>query len=195
MLEDQHQYLDSLKQIWIEQKNPFWVWVAIKTSCHNKHSLPNWACDYLEDCADQLLSPKAFSGDFARKLPRMFGFSLKSGPRHPRKISARMLENERFAMAFAKHILNEEKPSDARTSAANECEGRWPAADDKTLQAALRDHFKLERAPRIGRAWKKIIIRWLIDNPLYRERYPDLPMINVLVEKLAAISRDSSVTQ
>jgi hypothetical protein len=182
MLEDRHRYLNELKQFWNEQKNPLWVWVAIKTSCHNKHSLPKWVCDYLEECAEHLLSPKASTGDFARKLPRMLGFNPKSGPKHQLNVSARMLRNEKFAMAFAKHIVNGEKPSVARTNAANECEDHWPEADDKTLQAALREHFKLRRSPATRRAWQSVLIKWMIENPIYRSRYPNLPQINVLFE-------------
>jgi hypothetical protein len=195
MREDQHRYLDGFKYLWREQKNPIWVWNAIKTSVHNKHSLPNWVCDYLEECANQLLSSSAYTGDFARKLPRMLGFNLKSGPKHPLKISARMLKNEQFAMRFAKHILNGKRPSDARSNAANECGGRWLEADDKTFQTALRQHFKLKRVPKTGSAWKTIVIQWMTMNPLYHSRYPDLPALNVIFEQLAAIPRDSSVTK
>ena len=195
MREDQHRYLNELKQFWNEQKNPLWVWVAIKTSCQNKHALPKWVCDYLEECAERLLSPKSFTRDFARNLPRMLGFIPKSGPKHQLKVSARMLKNEKFAMSFAKHILSGKKPSDARNDAANDCGDRWQEADDKTLQAALRDHFDEKRLPATRRGWEPIIIKWMLGNPLYHERYPDLPMINVLFEKLAAIFRDSSLTK
>jgi len=37
------------------------------------------------------------------------------------------------------------------------------------------------------------VIRWIFANPLAFERYADLPNLNALIEKLAAISRDSSV--
>lgn len=137
MRKNRYQYLDGLERLWREQKNPIWVWIAIKTSRYNTHSFPNWACNYLEECADQLLSSSAYTGDFARKLPRMLGFSPKSGPKHQLKISARMLKNEQFAMMFARHILNGKKPSDARKDAANESKGYWPEADDKTLQILL----------------------------------------------------------
>jgi len=195
MLEDQDRYLNGFKSLWIEQKNPVWVWSAIKTSIRNHHSFPNWVCNYLEQCADQVLSPEASTHDFARKLPRMLGFTPTRGPKHQLKIGERMVRNERFAMKFAEHILNGKKPSDARGAAANECRGRWQKADDKTLQAALREHFKLKRAPVSKLVWQRIVIKWLVNNPLYFHKYPDLPPLNALFQKLAAIPRDSSVTQ
>ena len=190
----QQEYLDGPKALWIEQKNPYWVWVAVKTSIRNNDSLPDWVCKYLEEVADHLLSPDAASGDFARKLPRILGFHTKSGPNHPLKIRARMLRNEEFAMRFAKHILMGKTPKNARNDAANESGQYWQDADDKSLQTALREHFKLNRAPVSTPSWQSIVIRWIFDNPLALARYRDLPPLNELFEKLAAISRDSSVS-
>ena len=193
MRANQHHYLDGVKDLWIEQENPYWIWLAIKTSIRNDGPFSDWVCEYLEQVADQLLATGAASGDFARKLPQILGFQSKSGPKHPLKIGRRMLRNEEYAMKFAKHILMGKTPKNARNDAANESDRYWTEADDKTLQAALREHFKLRRAPSSNRAWQPIVIRWIFDNPLALERYPDLPNLNALFEKLAAISRDSSV--
>jgi hypothetical protein len=105
-----------------------------------------------------------------------------------------MLRNEEYAMKFAKHILMGKTPKNARNDAANEADRYWREADDKTLRAALLEHFKLSRTPSDNRVWQPIVIRWIFDNPLALERYPDLPNLSALFEKLAAISRDSSVT-
>jgi len=190
---NQHHYLEGVKALWTEQKNPFWIWVAIKTSIRNDEPFPDWVCEYLEQVADQLLATGAASGDFARKLPQILGLRSKSGPKHPLKIGRRMLRNEEYAMKFAKHILMGKTPKNARNDAANESDRYWREADDKPLQAALREHFKLRRAPSGNRAWQLIVIRWIFANPLAFERYADLPNLNALIEKLAAISRDSSV--
>ena len=193
MRANQHHYLEGVKTLWIEQKNPYWIWVAIKTSIRNDEPFPDWVCEYLEQVADQLLATGAASGDFARKLPQILGFRSTSGPKHPLKIGRRMLRNEEYAMKFAKHILMGKTPKNARNDAANESDRYWREADDKTLQAALREHFKLRRAPSGNRVWQPIVIRWIFGNPLALDRYPDLPRLNVLFEKLAAISRNSSV--
>jgi hypothetical protein len=154
---NQHHYLEGVKALWIEQKNPYWVWVAIKTSIRNDEPFPDWVCEYLEQVADQLLARGAASGDFARKLPQILGFRSKSGPKHPLKIGRRMLRNEEYAMKFAKHILMGKTPKNARNDAANESDRYWREADDKTLQAALREHFKLRRAPSGNRVWQPIV--------------------------------------
>jgi len=144
---DDTQYLNGARDLWLEQSNPFWVWVAIKTSIRNDHAMPQWVCEYLEKVADQLFSDNASAGDFARKLPSILGFRAKKGPKHPLKISKRMLKNEQFAMKFAKHIFAGKKPSIARQDAANELDQYWQDVDDKVLQTALRKYFKLDRLP------------------------------------------------
>src|SRR5262249_2311038 len=103
------------------------------------------------------------------------------------------LRNEEYAMKFAKHILMGKTPKNARNDAANESNRYWREADDKTLQGALREHFKLRRAPSSNRAWQPIVIRWIFANPRALDRYPELPHLKARFEKLAAISRDSSV--
>jgi len=125
----------------------------------------------------------------------MLGFDPKAGPGHQLKLTARMLRNEKFAMKFAKHILFGKKPSDARIDAANELDKSWHDADDKTLQTVLRMHFKLKRMPVSNLGWRNIVLRWMIENPLYSERYRDLPPLTNVFESLASISRDSSVSR
>ena len=190
---DDIDYLNSIKALWLEQGNPIWPWVAIKSSSHNKHPYPQWVCDYLEKTAEQLLSDNARGGDFARKLPSILGFQTKRGPKHPLKIAKRMLKIEKFAMKFAKHILAGTKPSIARKDAASECDRYWGDVDDKVLQAALREHFGLKRLPTSILTLQQIVLNWLIANPLYSPRYPDLPAFQKLFE-LAAISRNSTVS-
>ena len=187
-------YLNSAKALWLEQGNPIWLWLAIQSSSHNKHPYPLWVCEYLEKAADRLLSDDVHGGDFARKLPSILGFQAKRGPRHPLKIVKRMLKIEQFAIKFAKHILAGKKPSDAREHAANEFDRYWQDVDDKVLQTALREHFKLKRLPASTLAWQRIVLQWLFDNPHSYERYPDLPRITNRLVELAAISRNSAVT-
>ena len=187
-------YLNSTKALWLEQGNPVWLWLAIQSSSHNKHPYPQWVCDYLGKTAEQLLSKEARGGDFARKLPSILGFQTKRGPRHPLKVFKRMLKNEQFAVKFVKHILAGKKPSVARQDAANECDHYWQNADDRTLQTALRQHFKLKRLPASTIDWQRIVLQWLFDNPHSYERYPDLPPITNRLVELAAISRNSTVS-
>jgi len=192
-MRDYTRYLDGTRDLWLEQANPVWVWLAIKSSNHNKHPYPQWVCEYLEKMSDRLLADDVHGDDFARKLPSILGFRAKRGPKHPLTIFKRMLKNEQFAMKFAKHILAGKKPSTARQDAANECARYWQNADDKVLQAALREHFKLKRLPAGTLALQQIVLNWLIANPLYCKRYPDLPALQEIME-LAAISRNSTVT-
>ena len=92
-MRDDTDYLNSTKALWLEQGNPIWLWLAIKSSSHNKHPYPQWVCEYLEKTADHLLSDDVHVGDFARKLPSILGFQAKRGPQHPLKIFKRMLQN------------------------------------------------------------------------------------------------------
>ncbi len=187
-------YLNSTKALWLEQGNPIWQWLAIQSSSHNKHPYPQWVCEYLGKAADRLLSGDVHGGDFARKLPAILGFQAKRGPRHPLKAFKRMLKIEQFAMKFAKHILAGTKPSIARKDAACECDRYWGDVDDKVLQGALREHFGLKRLPTSTLTLQQIVLNWLIANPLYSVRYPDLPAFQKLLE-LAAISRNSAVSR
>jgi hypothetical protein len=70
-------YLDSTKALWLEQGNPLWVWLAIKSSIHNEHPFPQWVCEYLDKIADRFLANDVQGGDFARKLPSILGFRAK----------------------------------------------------------------------------------------------------------------------
>jgi hypothetical protein len=80
---NQLHYLEGVKALWIEQKNPYWMWVAIKTSIRNDEPFPDWVCEYLEQVADQLLAAGAASGDFARKITTDSGISIKVGTETP----------------------------------------------------------------------------------------------------------------
>jgi hypothetical protein len=195
-MRDDTQYLNGPRDLWLDQGNPIWAWLTIKTCILNDQLMPQWVCEYLEEIADQLLSDtNARVDDFARKLPSILGFQAKKGPQHPLKICKRMLKIEQFAMKFAKHILAGNKPSLARKDAANECDQYWQNAGDKVLQTALREHFKLKRLPASTLAWQGIVLRWLFDNPHSYERSPDLPPLTNRLVELAAISRNSAVSR
>ncbi|MGC2824296.1 MAG: hypothetical protein WA322_08695 [Pseudolabrys sp.] len=71
---DDTEYLNAIRTLWLEQKNPVWPWLAVKTSIQNKHPVPQWVSEYLEKTAEQLLSEEIHVGDFARKLPAILGF-------------------------------------------------------------------------------------------------------------------------
>ena len=193
MLDKSHGYLNALRLLWIEDANPLWPIAAIASSYQNQHTLPNWVMEYLGPCAERMLAPESAKGDFARNMPRIFGFSPKAGPRHQLRAAKRMLHNEEFAMKFARHILLGKEPSDARADAANELEGEWKETDDKVLQKAAREHFRPECSPRKTVHWQAIVIIWLIQNPLYQIRYPYLPRLDALIPQMEAISRDPSV--
>src|SRR5262249_27826087 len=79
---NQHHYLEGVKALWIEQRNPYWIWVAIQTSIRNDEPFPDWVCEYLEQVADQLLATPAASSDCSRKSRQFLAFNPKSGPKH-----------------------------------------------------------------------------------------------------------------
>ncbi len=163
-------YLSGLLDLWNADKNPLWIWCTVKTCIANGDPFPADVIAYLNAVADRLLSDKTACGDFGRVLPRVFGFK-PSGKRHPLRAARRMVEDEKFAVKFMVGIFAGLKPAKARSGAGN------VNADDKTLQRKLKAFFRLKRLPSENAAWRKIVIRWMVENWNCRAQYPQLPVL------------------
>jgi hypothetical protein len=161
--------LDGPRLEWERTQDPRWVWRAIRHCVHYREPLPDWVMSYLNRCAAAI---ENIEGDYGRALHRALEFPAKSGRKRANAID---MATERFAMAFAKAILDGAEAGKARTDAAS---AELYAMDDKDLKKRLRDFFGLEELPdrREQWRWKLIIVTWLMHHPGYREGYPDLPV-------------------
>ena len=58
---DDTEYLNAIRTLWLEQKNPVWPWLTVKTSIQNKHPVPQWVSEYLEKLPSNFFPRKSTS--------------------------------------------------------------------------------------------------------------------------------------
>jgi hypothetical protein len=177
-----HSYLAGLLALWREEKNAFWLWCIIKTCIKNDDPFPAEVIEYLDGVADRLLSEETSGGDLGRHLPDVLRLKGR-GKYHPLRVNRRMLLDEKFVAGFIAAIFDGLPPAKARERAAVEMD---LSGDDRSLQRKLKDFFGLQRLPSDNAVWRKIAIRWMVQNPTCRTRYPHLPLLTGdLIRELA----------
>jgi hypothetical protein len=183
MMSDDLRYLDWPRKEWRKSKNPIFPWIAL-VSCYKHGDVPpDWTLKYLAECGEKLLSLDTNVGDLGRKLPRILGFKSGQAGKHQLKEIARLVEDEKISMQFARNIFKRMTPSEAR----RHIEGG--NLDDRKIRPALKRHFQFKRAPYSNHDWQLLIFASLCKDPSYQARYPDVPRLDKLAPKIAQISR------
>jgi hypothetical protein len=158
--------LDTARKIFESSGNPHYAWKAIDYCIKNEILvLPPWLTMYLAQCAERVLSDKAAkTSDLRKVLPWALGFPERRGPG---KYLNPYLDPKqlRFALDFAKRVLDGEDPVTARRDACNAVfDHKAAEADDKTLTRWLVRNFDLKKAPKNAEQWgeaaEKFVLGW-----------------------------------
>jgi hypothetical protein len=171
-----HDNLGKYEALFLEEKNPVFVWEAVGW-CHQEGlDFPDWVREYLGGCAKRLME-NTNALKIRDVLPRVFGFKNEKKPGRQQRALLEMFESERFPMQFAVQIFSDENrtPTEARERAREIVYGS-SVKEDGDLRQELRKFFGDKLAPRTNAAWRIKIVPWLWENRhFYPTRYPQLP--------------------
>jgi hypothetical protein len=169
-------FAPKLEEVFERTGNPVFAWLEVKGRLDSGEPFPAWVNEYFRGCVGRMFDPGAQKSDTREALPRIFGFESGKGKGRggPLTAPADRERHERFAVAFTALILKGATPKEAREDAYNQCDAEGDA-DDTTLRRRLKSFFGVEKYPQDNKGWRKVIVNFLLNHPVYNLKYPELP--------------------